>query len=264
MTSEPRTGWNAAVYDRINAPHLRWSAEIIEALALRGDEIVLDAGCGSGSVTRLLLEKLPRGHVYALDASAEMIAQFSESMRENGISNVTPIHASLTDFKLPRPVDVVFSNSVFHWIHDDAALFGSLFRATKPGGRLHAQFGADGALRKLHAAADRVREARFADVLSVPADWKKYRTAEETRVAVESAGWQNVRAEPLEQPFTIADPDAAAEFMATIVLRDYVSGLPDEAQRPFCREVVEQWERDNDGAFTIDYVRIELRATRPE
>ncbi|MEA2156804.1 MAG: trans-aconitate 2-methyltransferase, partial [Solirubrobacteraceae bacterium] len=61
--------WNADVYHRVSGPHVGWAQAILDRLDLRGDETVLDAGCGSGRVTRQLLHRLPRGRVIAVDAS---------------------------------------------------------------------------------------------------------------------------------------------------------------------------------------------------
>ena len=65
--------WDAAAYDRLSAPQLEWAKVVLERLPLRGDETVLDAGCGSGNVTQLLLDRLPRGHVVAVDSSESMV-----------------------------------------------------------------------------------------------------------------------------------------------------------------------------------------------
>ena len=67
--------WNAAKYDKVADPQARWGAEVLERLPLEGDETVLDAGCGTGRVTELLLARLPRGRVVALDASEAMLEQ---------------------------------------------------------------------------------------------------------------------------------------------------------------------------------------------
>ena len=55
---QPRD-WDAATYDRVADPQAEWAREVIDRLDLKGDETVLDAGCGSGRVTRLLLERVP-------------------------------------------------------------------------------------------------------------------------------------------------------------------------------------------------------------
>lgn len=74
----PVRGWNAAVYHRVSGPHVAWAQAVLDRLELAGDETVLDAGCGSGRVTRLLLERLPRGHVIAVDNSETMPARARE------------------------------------------------------------------------------------------------------------------------------------------------------------------------------------------
>jgi trans-aconitate 2-methyltransferase len=61
------------MYDRVADPQARWGRAVLARLPLRGDERVLDAGCGSGRVTAELLERLPGGHVVALDSSPAML-----------------------------------------------------------------------------------------------------------------------------------------------------------------------------------------------
>ena len=75
MTERVAGDWNASSYDRVADPQTNWGAEVLERLPLEGDETVLDAGCGTGRVTELLLAKLPRGRVVALDASAAMLGE---------------------------------------------------------------------------------------------------------------------------------------------------------------------------------------------
>jgi trans-aconitate 2-methyltransferase len=133
--------WDAATYDRVSGPQVEWSSAVIERLGLEGDETVLDAGCGSGRVTELLLEELPRGRVIAVDGSAAMV-------REAG-SRLDPvrtrlIHSDLLSLDLDEEVDAAFSNAVFHWIADHDRLFERLAAAIRPGGRLEAQCGGEG------------------------------------------------------------------------------------------------------------------------
>src|SRR5262249_24041225 len=68
-------GWNAATYDPVANDPTGWGGNVVSWLTLKGDERVLDAGCGSGRVTAQLLERLPHGHVVALDGSAGMLVE---------------------------------------------------------------------------------------------------------------------------------------------------------------------------------------------
>ncbi|TMB64646.1 MAG: methyltransferase domain-containing protein, partial [Chloroflexi bacterium] len=231
--TQPSTHWNADVYDRIGTPMRRWAQAVIDDLHLRGDETVLDAGCGSGSVTFDLLERLPRGRIYAVDSSPDMISKITQAIEERGLTNVIPIRASLTDFELPEPVDVVFSNAVLHWIPDDDALFGCLLRATKPGGRFRAQCGGGANIARLMAATQAVEEREPYSGYLRMAEFRKYRTAEEATAAMQRAGWADVRAKLFDSPVRFENMDDAALYLRTIILQRHVAALPSEHQQPF-------------------------------
>jgi len=257
------TYWDAEVYDRIGTPMRGWAQQVIDDLELRGDETVLDAGCGSGSVTLDLLAKLPDGKIYAVDASAEMIESLTKTLEERAITNVVPVHASLTDFTLPEQVDVVFSNAVFHWIPDDDALFSCLYRATKPGGRMRAQCGGFGNnARVLEAVAAVRQQERFARHLGDFRDSKKYRTPDQARAALARAGWRDVRASLFEAPVPFDDHASAALYIRTILLRDHIARLPDDLADAYCMAVVDETVRRWGEPYVADYVRLDIWARR--
>ncbi|MBI2724368.1 MAG: methyltransferase domain-containing protein [Chloroflexi bacterium] len=260
---EQHTYWDAEVYDRIGKPMRRWAQQVIADLDLRGDETVLDAGCGSGSVTFDLLAHLPDGKLYAVDSSAEMIESLTRQLRERGIPNVVPLHQSLTALQLPEPVDVVFSNAVFHWIPDDPALFGSLFRATKPGGRLRAQCGGYGNNANVLEAVSAVRQnERFSRHLGNFRDTKKYRTPAEAIDSLKRAGWRDVRASLFTAPVPFEGEQEGALYVRTILLRDHVARLPAELQDEYALAVVRETVRRHGSPYTADYVRLDLWAKR--
>src|SRR5690349_461393 len=72
--------WDAESYDVVSDPQFKWGMEVLERMQLRGDEYVLDAGCGSGRVTEELLERLPDGRMLAVDASRAMIEKARERL----------------------------------------------------------------------------------------------------------------------------------------------------------------------------------------
>jgi trans-aconitate methyltransferase len=259
-----RTSWNAEVYERIGTPMQGWAQAVIDDLDLKGNETVLDAGCGSGSVTFDLLERLPDGHIYALDSSQEMIDKLTQSLGERGITNVTPMRADLADFSLPEQVDVIFSNAVFHWIHDDDGLFGSLFLATKPGGRMRAQCGGGDIFARLTPAVDavRAREA-FAPHTTSTGDAKNFRTPAEAVAAMQRAGWTDARADTFDAPVEFEDENDAVLYLATIILRDHTHHIPEDLQDSYFRAIFHEYIDRYGPPFTADYVRLNLWARRP-
>jgi trans-aconitate 2-methyltransferase len=130
--------WDADTYHRVSTPQVRWAETVLDRLELRGDETVLDAGCGSGRVTAMLVGRLPEGRVVAVDGSASMAEAARAALPADRADTMV---CDLAELELDAPVDAVFSNAVFHWIPDHDRLFARLHAALKPGGQLVAQCG---------------------------------------------------------------------------------------------------------------------------
>ena len=109
--------WNAEIYHEVSVVQEKWGQDVISRDKWIGNEIVMDAGCGTGRVTRILAQKVSKGgRVYAVDIDSNMISHARKNLKE--FENVIVIQSDLTDIKLPRKVDVIFSNAVIHWILD--------------------------------------------------------------------------------------------------------------------------------------------------
>src|SRR6266702_3251869 len=92
--------WNSAVYHRLSGPQLSWGKKVLSRLRLRGDETVLDAGCGTGRLTAELAEALPRGRVVGIDLSQNMLAGAREPLRSQLIVPVGLVPADLLHWPL--------------------------------------------------------------------------------------------------------------------------------------------------------------------
>ena len=136
--------WDAATYDRVADPMTAWGSAVLDRLPLRGNERVLDAGCGSGRVTELLAERLPHGSVIALDGSSAMVDQARARLDRFG-DRIDYLVADLgRPIPLAEPVDAILSTATFHWVPDHDSLFRHLAAVLRPGGRLVAQCGGAG------------------------------------------------------------------------------------------------------------------------
>ncbi len=244
--------WDATTYDRISAPQQVWAAEQLERLALAGDEVVLDAGCGSGKITLELARRVPRGTVYAVDAAPSMVAHTSQALGEQA----TVLCQDLTELALPEPVDVVFSNATFHWIPDHDALFAALHRTLKPGGRLLAQCGGRGNIDAFRRISEQVAaEEPFASYFG---DWRQpwhYATAEETEQRLARAGFCPVSCWLENRPTELAEPRA---FVTTVCLVRHLDPLPIELHEPF----VDRMMKRAGDPLVLDYVRLNIAAQR--
>jgi trans-aconitate 2-methyltransferase len=244
--------WDAATYHRVSAPQMEWAERVLERLPLRGDETVLDAGCGSGRVTQLLLDRLPSGRVVAVDSAQSMVDHAREALDPD---RATVFRADLTELVLEEPVDAAFSNAVFHWIGDHDSLFARLHAALRPGAPLVAQCGGKGNVARFHAAAQEVAaEAPYAEHL---AGWEgpwNFASAEETAERLERAGFTEI--ETWLEPYPVTPPDPSG-FLRTVCLGPHLEQLPEELRADFVDAV-----RDRCGT-ELDYVRLNMDAKKP-
>ena len=141
--------WNAADYAANSVVQLSWARELIATLALRGDEHLLDVGCGDGKVTAELARAVPRGSVVGVDASPEMIAFARKTFPASEFSNLK-FHVadarkiSFAAVSFAAGFDLVFSNAALHWVDDHAAFLRGAASVLKPGGRLVVSCGGQG------------------------------------------------------------------------------------------------------------------------
>ncbi|MGI8428645.1 MAG: class I SAM-dependent methyltransferase [Solirubrobacteraceae bacterium] len=244
--------WDAATYDRISDPQLGWALEQLERLRLTGGEVVLDAGCGSGRVTAELIERVPCGRVYAVDAAPSMVEHARSALGERA----TVLCQDLVELSLPEPVDAVFSNATFHWIPDHDALFAALRRSLSDGGRLVAQCGGRGNIDEFRTVAETVaHEPPFAPHF---AGWRRpwnYATAERTAAALERAGFRDIRCWLEPKAVTLAQPRA---FVQSVCLVRHLDPLPEDLRQPFVNRVLAVMGEP----LVLDYVRLNMTAVR--
>jgi trans-aconitate 2-methyltransferase len=247
--------WDAAAYERVSGPQFEWALEVLERLPLRGDERVLDAGCGSGRVTRELQARLPAGQVYAVDASPSMVTRAREALDPE---RTTAWVADLVELEVPEPVDAVLSTATFHWIADHARLFARLHTALRPGGRLVAQCGGAGNVDVFHGhvggAAGLPEFAEHFDGMREP--WN-FATPAQTAGRLAAAGFAEVHCWLEERPVTPPEP---REFLRVVCLGHHLERLPGELREPFVDAVCER----AGSAPVLDYVRLNIDARRPE
>jgi trans-aconitate 2-methyltransferase len=243
--------WDGATYDRIANPMTRWGTDVLARLPLRGDETVLDAGCGSGRVTELLADRLPRGHVIALDASPSMVDAARARLAPFG-ERVT---CQVADLGAPLPlepesVDAILSTATFHWVRDHDALFANLGTPLRPGGRLVAQCGGAGNIAGVRAVL-----ARTGDGWTGP--WT-FATPHETTSRLEAAGFSEIETW-LHDELTPLEPGAPLrEYLRTVVLGAHLERLGSDAERDEFVDAVAAALPEP----VIDYVRLNILATR--
>ncbi len=239
--------WDASTYDAVAAPMTTRGVDAVARLELRGDETVLDAGCGTGQVTATLLERLPRGRVIALDASERML-EVARKRLGGAAGRVSFVRADLEEpLGLESPVDAIVSTSTFHWVRDHDALFRHLAEALRPGGQLVVDCGGAGNV----ASILRILE----DLGETDHPWT-YATPEETSARLAAAGFTTFETWRSERP-TPLPPEELEQYLATVVLGTHIARLGPEAGAQLARDVAARMDEP-----LIDYVRLNVDARR--
>ena len=105
---------------------------------LKAGEVVLDLGSGGGIDVLLSAKRVgPRGKVYGLDMTDEMLTLARENQRNAGLTNVEFLKGEIEHIPLPdNSVDVIISNCVINLSADKDRVIAEAFRVLRPGGRL--------------------------------------------------------------------------------------------------------------------------------
>jgi trans-aconitate 2-methyltransferase len=248
--------WDASTYDRVSDIQFEWGQSVLARLDLSGDETVLDAGCGSGRVTRLIAERVPDGRVIGVDAAPSMIGLARERLADLG--DRVELHvANVLELDLPEPVDAIFSNAVFHWVLDHQRLFNGLFAVLRPGGVIEAQCGGRGNVAEWQRAIEAAEgDERFSAYLrGMPAS-TNFASVGDTETRLERAGFAVPRVWLESRSHEPADPRA---FVGSVGMNKELDRLPRALRDEFIDAVLGSMPRP----LVLEYVRLNISAARP-
>ncbi len=241
--------WDGRAYDRVADPATQWGAAILDRLPLAGDERVLDAGCGSGRVTELLAERLPRGEVIAVDASPAMLEVARERLSGHG-DRVRFIEADLrAPLDLDGTVDAVLSTATFHWIADHDALFRHLAAVIRPGGWLVAQCGGGDNIASVQHVLATIGDGWVGDV--------NFQDPMATTLRLDAAGFVDIECWLHDEPTWFEPGEPFEAYLRTVILGAHLERLPETERDAFVRDVASRLPEP-----MIDYVRLNIVARR--
>jgi len=258
--------WNASDYARNASAQYGWASELIRKLALRGDEQLLDIGCGDGRITAELSTQLPMGGVYGIDASVQMVAAARQSYPADRYPNLDFHCMDARAIELPQRFDIAFSNAALHWVEDHCAVLLGVRSALNTGGRLLFQMGGHGNATAFFAAVEEVmRGGRWREYFSgFVAPYTFYDISKYERWLPQH-GLTPMRIELIPKAMRHSSADALKGWFRTTWF-PYTDRLPASERELFIDTVIDEYlgafPPDSEGATTVAMIRLEVEAVK--
>lgn len=227
-------------------------APVLDLLAPREGERVLDLGCGDGPLTRRLVEA--GCEVVGVDSSPEQVAAACAL----GL-DARCVDGTALPFR--DEFDAVFSNAALHWMRPPQSVARGVFTALRAGGRFVGELGGAGCVEKIRGVLHTALRVRGVDPLSVdpwyfPSDVEYRRVLDQAGFTVETIALI-LRPTPL--------PTDVRGWLETFA-GSFLGALPEHGRGAFLDEVCAALRpalRDERGNWTADYVRLRFRASKP-
>ncbi|MCP4475966.1 MAG: class I SAM-dependent methyltransferase [Gammaproteobacteria bacterium] len=125
--------WDAAHYKQHSSIQYEQAMQLISAYPFKGDETILDIGCGDGKVTYQVALKTPHGRVSGLDQSDSMLALAKKDYAH--VDNIKFIKGNAQKLEFYDMFDLVTSFCCLHWPENKPATFSGIYRSLKTGGK---------------------------------------------------------------------------------------------------------------------------------
>lgn len=242
--------WNADQYNKHADFVSNLALPVVDLLAPRAGERILDLGCGDGTLA-VEIEKVG-AKVVGVDLSGNMVAK----TKEKGIEAYV---MSATELPYEDEFDAIFSNAVLHWVKEPDVAIERIYRGLKPGGRFIAEFGGCGNIKYLTDAMQAVFDGdkshgRFNNPWYFP-DVTEY------RAKLEARGFKVDYIELIPRPTKVDDIANWLDIFANGI----ISHLDDAEQQRFkqqVRTILESKIYSEQDGWVADYVRLRLKVEK--
>ncbi|MGA9098807.1 MAG: methyltransferase domain-containing protein [Methanotrichaceae archaeon] len=257
--------WNPEDYEKSSSAQYNWAIGLISKLDLRGDERILDIGCGDGKITSGIASLVPNGSVLGIDISQGMIEFAKDKYTRDKCRNLSfqLVDASSLDYK--EEFDLVVSFACLHWIKDHLSVLRGVRRSLKPGGKIIFQCGGSGNASKiLNIAEGMIRSERWSKYFQGFTFPYYFYGPEEYGTWLYQAGLRALRVELLSKD--MVHTKAGLEGWIRTTWLPYIERIPEDMRQVFLGEVadiyIERYPLDADRMVHVQMMRLEVEAEK--
>jgi trans-aconitate methyltransferase len=251
----PDSKWDAALYDEKHSFVWKMAAGVLELLAPKSGENILDIGCGTGHLTAQLAASGAK--VTGIDRSPEMIAQ-----ARSANPSIRFEVADARGLKFMTEFDAVFSNATLHWVTEPERAIISIENALRRGGRFVAEFGGKGNIAGLVSAVSAAWQNLHLPG-PVPNPWY-YPSIGEYSTLLERHRLEITFASLFDRPTPLEDGDRGLRNWLNMFGGPFLEKIPANLQEKFSSEVESQarYALFRNGRWVMDYRRLRVQARR--
>ena len=244
--------WDASAYDSKHSFVWKYGREVLELLAPREGERILDLGCGTGHLTNQIAAS--GATVIGLDKSPAMIERARELYPVLRFES-----ADATSFRFDEPFDAVFSNAAIHWMKDQDGVADSIRQALKPGRRFVAEFGGKGNIQKLRSALREVLDAG-GYTWDREATRRYYASVGEYATLLESHGFRVTYATHFDRPTKLDGGESGLQKWLEVFADNELAGVPATNRAEVIHQVEQRLRSDlfREGDWFLDYKRLRI------
>lgn len=260
--------WDAEDYHRSSSQQKKWALELLVKLKLKGNERVLDVGCGDGKITAVISQHVSHGSVLGMDNSESMIAFAQKNFPQSTFPNLSFQVCDAEKLFFNNEFDVIVSFSALHWMHNHKAVLRGMHASLKSHGIILLSFGGKGNVEGVEEAAKKIISQQswrdYFKKFNFP--WKFY-SVEDYRKFLRDAGFNEKHLVLVPKDMTHTGKEGFKSWLRTTHSLPYAEKLPQNLHENFIEDVasayVQLFPEDKDGFVHIKMVRLEVEAEKP-
>lgn len=222
-------------YKKASKHQREWGNSLIAELKLKGNESILDLGCGDGSLTKELSELVPNGRVIGIDFSTGMI----ETAKKLTDANLMFELMDINKLKYENEFDVIFSNAALHWVKDHRILLKNCYSALKNGGMILWDFAGDGNCSNFFAVIRQLIQSGEYSAYFSGFEWPWYMpTITEYKELITKSGFKDCHIKEVNRDRYFANAEEMIKWIDQPSIVPFIANIPDALKADFRNAVI--------------------------
>lgn len=258
--------WNPEDYERNSSAQEKWADSLISGLELKGDEHILDIGCGDGKITAKMALRVQSGFVLGIDSSQDMISFARNKFPPYRHVNLRFELGDALNLDFDHEFDLVTSFACLHWVKDHLAVLRGVHRSLKPGGKLLFQCGGRGNAGDLMASTEElIRDAEWSRYFQGFKFPYYFYGTEVYNLWLEQAGLEEISVKLIPKEM-VQQGKVGLEGWIRTTWHPVIERIPDDMKEQFVSEMAEGYLKHHpleEGLAKVGMVRLQVEARRP-